>query len=553
MFSSLRVSHRLFIGFGLIIAMLITVTVLGIGEVGTVDHKMTIINDVNSVKQRYAINFRGSVHDRAIAIRDVVLQDSMTDVNETVADIERLAQFYRKNAGPMDAMMKQASNSTEKDMLQRIKAIEKRTLPLVTQIIQLRMQDNLAEAQRVLLNDAKPAFVDWLAAINAFIDYQEEQNQGETELVREATGAFTGIMITATAVATLIALVVIWLLIAYFKRQLGGEPHYIAGILQKMANGQLGISVESSYSGSVLHSVRRLQQQLVTTIEAINTAAENIRQQSMSGNENDNAADTNLDTLAAQQSSQSQQVIHYMTEVKDKADLVGSLLTQTEEISNVASTTAGDGQGAVTEASSEIRNLAQTVNLAVDNIRKLEKRTQEISGITNTISAISEQTNLLALNAAIEAARAGESGRGFAVVADEVRNLASRTGEATAEISSMLNEVQAETSTTMEIMSSSLPQVERGIELSDKSRDLLQLIAEQAERSLSNVSQVVNASSEQISTLGDLNEELNEVITTATTMSDASLSLFAHNKEVAQKLSQLASELKHHADYFSTK
>lgn len=551
MLSSLRVSHRLFIGFGLIIAMLITVTVMGIGEVGTVDHKMTIINDVNSVKQRYAINFRGSVHDRAIAIRDVVLQDSMIQVKETVADIERLAEFYRTNAGPMDVMIKQSSNATEKDMLQRIKAIEKRTLPLVTQIIQLRMQDNLIEAQRVLLNDAKPAFVDWLAAINDFIDYQEEQNQGQTELVREATGAFTGIMITATTVATLIALIVIWLLIAYFKRQLGGEPHYIAGILQKMANGQLGIPVESSYSGSVLHSVRRLQQQLVTTIEAINAAAENISHQSVS--DSDSVADTNLDNLAEQQASHSQRVIQYMTGVKDKADLVGSLLTQTEEISNVASKTAGDGQGAVTEASSEIRNLAQTVKLAVDNIRKLEKRTQEISGITNTISAISEQTNLLALNAAIEAARAGESGRGFAVVADEVRSLASRTGEATAEISAMLSEVQSETSTTMEIMSSSLPQVERGIELSDKSRDLLQLIAEQAERSLSNVSQVVNASSEQISTLGDLNEELNEVITTATTMSDASLSLFAHNKAVAQKLSQLALELKHHADYFSTK
>ena len=52
MLSSLRVSHRLLLGFGLIITMLVIVTVMGIDEVDTIDKKMTTINDVNSVKQR---------------------------------------------------------------------------------------------------------------------------------------------------------------------------------------------------------------------------------------------------------------------------------------------------------------------------------------------------------------------------------------------------------------------------------------------------------------------------------------------------------------------
>ena len=40
-------------------------------QVRNIDNKLTVINDQNAVKQRFAINFRGSVHDRAIAIRDV--------------------------------------------------------------------------------------------------------------------------------------------------------------------------------------------------------------------------------------------------------------------------------------------------------------------------------------------------------------------------------------------------------------------------------------------------------------------------------------------------
>ena len=67
-------------------------------------------------------------------------------------------------------------------------------------------------------------------------------------------------------------------------------------------------------------------------------------------------------------------------------------------------------------------------------MREMGKRTDEISGIVDTINLIAERTNLLSLNASIEAARAGDAGRGFAVVAEEIRNLADRSAKATADI-----------------------------------------------------------------------------------------------------------------------
>ncbi len=57
--------------FGFLLLLMIGLTLFSISKMNFVDHDLVQINEVNSVKQRFAINFRGSVHDRAIAIRDV--------------------------------------------------------------------------------------------------------------------------------------------------------------------------------------------------------------------------------------------------------------------------------------------------------------------------------------------------------------------------------------------------------------------------------------------------------------------------------------------------
>jgi predicted nucleic acid-binding Zn-ribbon protein len=142
-----------------------------------------------------------------------------------------------------------------------------------------------------------------------------------------------------------------------------------------------------------------------------------------------------------------------MATMEEKVAAVTHSSSQISDGVHTGSAAMEEVSNSIHEISESIEEVLNVIGTAVDLTRAasgemtvLNKQALEINTILGIISEIANRTNLLALNASIEAARAGEQGRGFAVVADEVKSLAQTTAVSSANIRTMIDKVQKNSS-----------------------------------------------------------------------------------------------------------
>ncbi|MBE9610322.1 methyl-accepting chemotaxis protein [Chitinilyticum piscinae] len=286
---------------------------------------------------------------------------------------------------------------------------------------------------------------------------------------------------------------VAWLVARSILYQLGGEPAQAMHIMHQVAAGDLRQDMPVAPAGSLLASLAQMNTGLRQLIGEVRDDAALLQRQA--GEIATSSREVSI--AAGRQADATSSMAAAMEELTVSINHISDSSAVTEQASRQATALARTGVGQVADASQAMEHIAGCVSQASEQIRLLNSKAQEVSGIAAVIKDIAGQTNLLALNAAIEAARAGEQGRGFAVVADEVRKLAERTATATVNIEQVLASIQTDTLAVVGVMDAALPQVSQGVELARSVSGSLERIHAGADETLSHLHEVASATREQ--------------------------------------------------------
>ena len=422
-----RVTTRLALGFGIVLAMLVALSVVGMSGMSRIRDKLDEIVNLHDAETMRATNLRGAVSGIAIAIRNMAVMTNDGDVSAEKATIEAQEAAYVENYRELGRLFDNSPLTTdeERQLYAALRQQEADTLPLVEkEAVNWALANDQDAAVKILVNEVRPKQVAWLSTLDRLVTLEQGRARAAADAAATTWSRLAAFTVAAVIAALGVGIAAAVLITRSILRQLGADPGEAQRLAGEIAGGNLAVAVRlrSGDEASLMASLESMRRQLMSMVAQIKESAESIAVRASEIA----AGNMDLSHRTEEQAASLQQAAASMAELT-------SAVTQNADDATHASSVAR----AASEAAAQGGQVVGRVVSTMDDIAGSSARVAEIIGV---IEGIAFQTNILALNAAVEAARAGSQGRGFAVVAGEVRTLAQRSADAAKEVKALVGE-----------------------------------------------------------------------------------------------------------------
>ena len=478
MLTNLKIGVRLSLAFGVVLALLATLSIIALTRASAMRDDMNAVTNGIAVESALADQMRLAATQQAVRVRNILMvsePEEMAAENDLLkADIKQ----YEAAKGKLSAKIAKESDARKKTILGHIDATEKEARDLADQVVQMALDNHKFPARGLLGEKANPAQAKWMAAIDEMVGLNEKLTAGAVANAEDAYGNTRNLVLAISIVALVVASA-----IAYAVTRSITQPIAKAvEVARRVANRDLSVKVESTANdemGELLKALKAMTESLVAVVSSVRNGSDSLASAATeiaSGN-------ADLSNRTERQASSIQQTASSMEELSSTVKMSASNSTHARQLS--------------TDAADKAQQGGEAVSKVVRTMGDIATSSKKIADIISVIDGIASQTNILALNAAVEAARAGEQGRGFAVVATEVRTLAQRSATAAKEIKSLIAE--------------SVEKVDEGNRLVDVAAGTIAQIVQSVQHVAGIVSEITSATVEQSAGIDLVNNAVTEM------------------------------------------
>ena len=491
MFANMKIGVRLALGFGVIVLMLISMSVIAISDITSLNSDIQMMTNDRFPKTVQANAIVRAINVIARNLRNAAMFTG-AEQQKSIEAIPPQRQIITETLAKLDTTIKSENG---RELLKKIKDARSAYVSDQDKFLELLKADKRAEIVVLMQGPLRKTQAEYIAAVDELIKYQVDVMDKAGKGAGEAAATASRLLTILAGIATLLAIAMTWVIIRSVLKQLGGEPEYAREMVVRLSGGDLTMNVETHAKddSSLLFAMKTMIGKLSQVVAEVNGGAQALA----SASEEVSATAQSLSQAASEQAAG-------VEETSASIEQMTSSIAQNTENAKLTEGMAG-------KAANDAAEGGEAVEATVAAMKQIAKKI----GIIDDIAA---QTNLLALNAAIEAARAGEHGKGFAVVAAEVRKLAERSQVAAQEIG--------------EVASNS-------VELAEKAGKLLAEIVPNIRKTSDLVQEITAASTEQNSGVGQINSAVGQLNQTTQQNASSSEELAATSEEMSSQAEQL--------------